>query len=177
MIIFSKNLKWSKIILNSLLIYLFVFIVLFIYVSYLSKDLPSLDELQKFNPQQVSKIVSSDSVVINKLYTHKRDVVTISKVPKYLRQALLAMEDRAFYEHSGFSIKGILRAIVIDVITMSTRQGASTLTQQLARNIYNNAEFAGLTFDPSGKILFVNIYNPTLTLAISGPWKNIGEIL
>ena len=43
----------------------------------------------------------------------------------------------------------------------------------LAKNIYNNAEFAGLTFDPKGKILFVNIYNPTLTLAIQGPWKKL----
>ena len=47
----------------------------------------------------------------------------------------------------------------------------------LATNLLNNQEFAGITFDPSGKILFVNIYNPTLTLAISGPWKNIAEIL
>ena len=43
----------------------------------------------------------------------------------------------------------------------------------LAKNIYNNSEFAGLTFDPGGKILFVNIYNPTLTLAIQGPWKKL----
>ena len=46
----------------------------------------------------------------------------------------------------------------------------------LATNILNNQEFAGITFDPSGQILFVNIYNPTLTLAISGPWENIGGV-
>ena len=64
-------------------------------------------------------------------------MVTISKVPKHLREALIVMEDRDFFEHSGFSIKGIARALLVDLITLSTRQGASTITQQLARNMYN----------------------------------------
>ena len=47
------------------------------------------------------------------------------------------MEDRNFFNHTGISIKGIIRALAVDLITLSTRQGASTITQQLARNIYN----------------------------------------
>ena len=62
--------------------------------------MPSLDELQKFNPEQVTKIVSSDDVVIKKLFTHKRDMIDISSVPLNLRNALLCMEDRNFYEHN-----------------------------------------------------------------------------
>ena len=50
------------------------------------------------------------------------------------------MEDRDFYEHSGIDIKGIFRAIFIDIMTLSTRQGASTITQQLARNMYNTID-------------------------------------
>ena len=129
--------SWLKVLLNTFLFFIGIAIIGFISILIISKDLPSLEELQKFDPETVSKIYSSDGVLLKQLYTHKRDVVTISKVPKYLRQALLTMEDRDFYEHSGFSIKGILRAIVIDVMTLSTRQGASTITQQLARNIYN----------------------------------------
>ena len=72
MINFNKNLTWSKIILNCLIVYFSVFILSLFYILYLSKDLPSLDELQKFNPQQVSKIISADGTVIKKLYTHKR---------------------------------------------------------------------------------------------------------
>ena len=84
----NNKVAWNKIILNAFL-FSFIFIVgIIIYLFILSKDLPSLDELQKFNPEQVTKIISSDGVVIKKLYTHKRDIVTISKVPKYLRQAL-----------------------------------------------------------------------------------------
>ena len=141
MINFNKNLTWSKIILHCFIVYFLAFILSIFYINILSKDLPSLDELQKFNPQQVSKIVSADGAVIKKLYTHKRDMVNISLIPVHLRNALFAMEDRDFYSHSGVSIKGTIRAIIVDVLTLSTRQGASTITQQLARNMYNSIGF------------------------------------
>ena len=107
----------------------------------LSRDLPSLEELQKFNPETISKILSSDDILLKELYIQKRDVIPLGKMPQDLINAVLSMEDRDFYEHSGINIKGILRAIFIDVITMSTRQGASTITQQLARNMYNTIGF------------------------------------
>ena len=141
MSVYNKNLKWSKISLNCLFIYVLIIFIVSINILILSKDLPSLDELQKFNPQQVSKIISADGMVINKLYTHKRDMVNISAIPTHLRNALFAMEDREFYEHSGVSIKATMRAIIVDVMTLSTKQGASTLTQQLARNMYNSIGF------------------------------------
>ncbi len=136
-----KKIGWSRIISNTLLLYFFLSLALSIYIFIISKDLPSLDELQKFNPQQVSKIISADGVVINKLYTHKRDMVNISDIPVELRNALLAMEDREFYEHSGISFKSTIRAIIVDLFTLSTKQGASTITQQLARNMYNSIGF------------------------------------
>jgi len=85
--------------------------------------------------------MSADGKVISELYIHKRDVVKISKIPRHLRNALLSMEDRQFYTHSGMSFQSIFRAIIIDITTMSTRQGASTITQQLARNMYNTIGF------------------------------------
>ena len=136
--IVNKNASWKKIIINSLVL---SFIILFsgiIYLFILSKDLPSLDELQKFNPEQVTKILSSDGQVIKKLYTYKRDMIEVSSIPINLRNALLCMEDRDFYDHNGINIKGIIRAVVINVVSLSTKQGASTLTQQLARNMYND---------------------------------------
>ena len=137
----NNNLSWPKIIINACLIYFLCFLILLIYVFIISKDLPSLDEQQRFNPQQVSKVISSDGLVIKKLYTYKRDMVNISSIPIELRNALLAMEDREFYEHSGISIKSTFRAIIIDLFTFSTKQGASTITQQLARNMYNSIGF------------------------------------
>ena len=107
----------------------------------LSRDLPSLEELQKFNPETISKIISNDEILLKELYVQKRDVISLGKMPENLINAVLSMEDRDFYEHSGIDIKGIFRAIFIDIMTLSTRQGASTITQQLARNMYNTIGF------------------------------------
>jgi penicillin-binding protein 1A len=112
-----------------------------IYLFILSRNLPSIEELQRFNPEQVSKILSADGKVIKELYIHKRDVVKISQIPQTLRHGLLAMEDRKFFEHSGLSFQSLARAIIVNIITMSRSQGASTITQQLARNMYNTIGF------------------------------------
>ncbi len=118
-----------------------LFVSVVIYLIIIAADLPSLAELQQFNPDSVSKIMSADGKLIKELYIYKRDIVRIGAVPKDLINTLISMEDRDFYDHSGVSIKGIVRAILIDVATLSTRQGASTITQQLARNMYNSIGF------------------------------------
>ena len=105
---------------------------------YLSTNLPSISELNKYNPEQVSKILSADNVVIKKLYTHKRDMVDISNIPQHLVNALIVMEDREFYKHNGINIKSTFRALLVDILSFSSKQGASTLTQQLARTMYKN---------------------------------------
>ena len=134
----NNNSNFKKIVFNTILVCFALLICLLIYITFISRDLPSLDELQKFNPDQVSKIISSDGEVVKKLYIAKRDMVSISLIPKHLRYALLSMEDRDFYNHNGINIKGIIRAIIIDVINLSAKQGASTLTQQLARTMYQS---------------------------------------
>lgn len=139
----DKNMLFNigKVFLNTFLFLFACFLIGLIYLIFLSKDLPSLQELQKFNPEQVSKIMSSDGEVLGELYFHKRDVVKIGQVPKDLRNALLSMEDRSFYDHSGLRFQSILRAVIINVLTVSKKQGASTITQQLARNMYNTIGF------------------------------------
>ena len=136
-----KKLSFWKVLLNTFLFLLVCFIGGIIYLFILSSDLPSIEELQRFNPEQVSKIISADGKVIKELFIHKRDVVKISQIPKGLRYGLLAMEDRKFFEHSGVSFQSLARAVVVNLLTMSRRQGASTLTQQLARNMYNTIGF------------------------------------
>ena len=137
---YNKMSFW-KVLLNTFLFLLACFIGGIIYLFILSSDLPSIEELQRFNPEQVSKIISADGKVIKELFIHKRDVVKISQIPKELRYGLLAMEDRRFFEHSGLSFQSLARAVVVNLLTMSRRQGASTLTQQLARNMYNTIGF------------------------------------
>ena len=127
--------------LNTFLFLLACFIGGVIYLIILSKDLPSIAELQRFNPEQVSKILSADGKVIKELYIHKRDVVKISQIPRNLRHGLLSMEDRSFFDHSGVSFQSLARAVIVNLMTFSRRQGASTITQQLARNMYNTIGF------------------------------------
>ncbi len=133
--------SWGKVFLNTFLFLLACFIVGIIYLIILSRDLPSIAELQRFNPEQVSKILSADGKVIKELYIHKRDVVKISQIPRHLRHGLLAMEDRSFFEHSGISFQSLARAVLVNFMTLSRSQGASTITQQLARNMYNTIGF------------------------------------
>ena len=133
--------SWWKVLLNTFLFLLACFIGGIIYLFILSRDLPSIAELQRFNPEQVSKILSADGLVIKELYIHKRDVVNISQIPRSLRHGLLAMEDRNFFEHSGVSFQSLARAVIVNMMTLSRRQGASTITQQLARNMYNTIGF------------------------------------
>jgi len=134
-------LHWKKIIINVLLVSSLFISAIVIYLFYLSTDLPSLDELKRFNPEQISKIYSADKVLIKELYINKRDIVDISKVPSSLRNALMSMEDRNFFDHYGMSFRSIARAVIINSMTFSARQGASTITQQLARNMYSTIGF------------------------------------
>ncbi|RJE86015.1 PBP1A family penicillin-binding protein [Paenibacillus sp. 1011MAR3C5] len=69
-----------------------------------------------------------------------RRSVSLTDINHYVVDATLAIEDRRFYDHAGFDLKGMARAVVVNVQSMSTKQGASTLTQQLARNLYLSHE-------------------------------------
>ena len=139
---FLKSIKISneflKVLRNTSLVFLFGFIIITTYLLILSTNLPSISELNRYNPEQVSKIISADNVVIKKLYTHKRDMVDISNIPQHLINALIVMEDREFYLHNGINIKSTIRALIVDILSFSSKQGASTLTQQLARTMYTN---------------------------------------
>ena len=130
--------NWGKVFLYSFLFLFLVAILILSFMYYLSKDLPSIEELKSFNPEQISKIMGSNGELIHKLQAvKKREVVKIGDVPQNLVNALILMEDRDFYDHSGFSFKATARAILVDIFTFSYKQGASTLTQQLARSMYD----------------------------------------
>ena len=73
-------------------------------------------------------------------HNEDRVLVKLDQVPKQLLQALLAVEDRDFFEHFGLSIKGIARAMVANLVSGEVRQGGSTLTQQLVKNFYLSSE-------------------------------------
>jgi len=111
-----------------------------IYISYLSQDLPKLSLLEDYRPKLVSKVYSADGKVIKEFFEERRSYVPLDSIPAHLKAALLATEDRNFYHHWGFNPVRFAQAIIIDVIHMEKRQGASTLTQQLSRVLYFTTE-------------------------------------
>jgi len=117
--------------MGSLLIYLFI----------LAQDLPSLDQLENFDPDLVTRIYSADGVLLNELFLEKRVFVELEEIPTYMRDAVVASEDRRFRDHWGISLRSVARAIVINMLSFSYRQGFSTLTQQLARTLYDTIGF------------------------------------
>lgn len=107
----------------------------------LSKNLPSLEQLENYDPDLVTRIYSSDGKVLNELFVQKRTFVELDKIPLHMQHAVIASEDRRFYDHWGLSLRSVARAVVINTLAMSYRQGFSTLTQQLARNLYKSVGF------------------------------------
>jgi|TARA_B110000914_G_scaffold41228_1_gene34640 penicillin-binding protein 1A len=116
-----------------------IFVLLFI--LFLSRDLPSIEQLENYDPDLVTRIYSSDGKILSELFLQKRVFVELNIIPKHMQDAVIASEDRRFYEHWGLSLRSVARAISINILSLSYRQGFSTLTQQLARNLYKTIGF------------------------------------
>jgi penicillin-binding protein 1A len=102
----------------------------------LTHDLPQIRALENFKPNAVTRIYSADKVLLAELFVEKREPVSLETIPRDLKAALVATEDRKFYKHSGVDLKGIARAIYKDIKAGEFVEGASTITQQLAKTLF-----------------------------------------
>ena len=106
----------------------------FLFASWgLLGSMPSFEDLENPDSNLATEIISSDGVVLGKYFEKNRSQLKYSDLPKNLVQALVATEDARFYEHSGVDGRGTLRAIA----SLGTSGGASTLTQQLAKQLFH----------------------------------------
>ncbi|MBK6957649.1 MAG: penicillin-binding protein 1A [Nitrosomonas sp.] len=103
-------------------------------------NLPSLDTLTDYRPKIPLRIYSDEGLLLGEFGAERRNVVNISEVPAQLKQAILAAEDDRFYEHGGVDYLGVLRAAYSNFSAGSVRQGASTITMQVARNFFLTRE-------------------------------------
>jgi penicillin-binding protein 1A len=104
------------------------------YVNKSLKGLPNIDDPNSFRVGQPTKIYSIDNKLLANFYLENREVVPISQISTDLAHAVVAVEDERFFQHTGVDTVGIARAVVIDLMTLSTKEGASTITQQYIRN-------------------------------------------
>src|SRR5437016_6547965 len=87
-------------------------------------------------PQQTSKLYAADGRLVTELGLERRTVLPLSEIPAAVREAFVATEDKRFYSHHGIDYLRILGAIKADLLSLSWAQGFSTITMQLARNIF-----------------------------------------
>jgi len=97
-------------------------------------NLPSLDVLTDYRPKMPLRIMTADGHLIGEFGEERRAVVRIQDVPEVMKQAIMAAEDERFYQHGGVDTLGVLRAAYANFIGGGKRQGASTITMQVARN-------------------------------------------
>jgi penicillin-binding protein 1A len=102
--------------------------------------LPSLEALTDYRPKIPLRVYSAEGLLIGEFGEERREVVKISSVPERLKQAILAAEDDRFYQHGGVDYPGILRAAYSNFTSGGARQGASTITMQVARNFFLTKE-------------------------------------
>ncbi len=102
--------------------------------------LPSLEALTDYRPKVPLRVYSADDHLIGEFGEERRAFIRIQDVPKSLKQAILAAEDERFYEHGGVDTIGIARAAVANVIAGGFKEGASTITMQVARNFFLSSE-------------------------------------
>lgn len=124
----------ARLLLITLILIVFIFLSSFIIFAWYSKDLPSPERVKRTSGFS-TVFLDRDGRPIYQMYKEKNQIpVSIKDVPEYLKKATIAIEDKDFYKHQGFSLRGILRAL-INIIFHFRLQGGSTLTQQLVKNV------------------------------------------
>jgi len=103
-------------------------------------NLPSLEALTDYRPKIPLRVYTADGHLIGEFGEERRAVVAIGDVPEILKQAILAAEDDRFYQHIGIDYAGIIRAASSNLLSGGKKQGASTITQQVARNFFLTTE-------------------------------------
>ncbi len=103
-------------------------------------SLPSLDVLTDYHPKMPLRIYTEDGALISEFGEERRAVVRIKDTPEMLKQAILAAEDDRFYQHGGVDTAGIARAIMANLMAGGAKEGASSITMQVARNFFLSSE-------------------------------------
>jgi len=115
-------------------------------------SLPPISNFEDIKPNPVTSIYSSDGEIIKTFTVFKFEKISITEIPENLIKAVIATEDKNFYKHRGFDTFGLVRSVLANIQAGSLKQGASTITQQLARVLFLSNE---RTFDRKIKELII----------------------
>jgi penicillin-binding protein 1A len=120
-------------------------------------ELPNFETLENPVIDNASKIYTADGVLIGKFYKYNRSYINFKDISPKLLNALIVTEDKDFYKHSGISLSGLMRAGILSILFQMNRGGGSTITQQLAKILFQTRtsdQYKGLLSDiPIIKVL------------------------
>jgi penicillin-binding protein 1A len=136
---FKSKAKKSKLLAFLFITFLFLSAsgVLAIYGAYLyySRDLPDFRAITGYKPELMTEVYSSDGTLIAQFAAQRRKLIPYNEIPPYVRNAFIAIEDKRFFEHEGVDIKSIIGAMLENIQEGDWVRGASTITQQVIKNI------------------------------------------
>ncbi len=130
----SYRKKHNKKIIIAFIVFLFF---LAFYIPYIISGLPSLEDLENPKAELATKVYSIDGEVLDQFFIKNRTRANLKELPPHLIDALIATEDKNFRKHWGVDVLRFVRAMIKNIITFQMREGASTITQQLSRNLYD----------------------------------------
>ena len=116
-------------------------IVIWRVIVHYEAGLPAIADLKSnYHPPQVTRVLARDGTLLAEIFTERRTVVSIQSLPAHVKLAVLAAEDAGFYEHEGLNYWGIARAMIVNLKSGRFRQGGSTITQQVVKNLLLDPE-------------------------------------
>ncbi len=139
----GKKKKPSRLLFFTLgLIILVLFLALAGTAAYyiLTMDLPGIDALKDYRPSIASRVYDDNNELIDEFFLEDRKIIKITEIPKIVSSAFIAAEDSRFYQHQGFDMQSISRAVLKNFEAGHIVQGASTITQQVAKMMYLSPE-------------------------------------
>lgn len=131
---------FSSLLLLAAVIGAVVAVAMIFFLKDITNTLPSYQDMLDHQPSLATTIYDRNGKVVTQLFQENRTWVKLDAISPWMVKAILAAEDDSFYDHSGIRPVAIVRAIVVDIFHMGAKQGASTITQQLARNLFLSNE-------------------------------------
>ena len=104
------------------------------------QELPDIANLNDFKTSEATHIYDINGNLISQLWLEQRTIVPLEQIPQTLQNAVIATEDERFYQHWGIDVIGVARAFLVNIASGGLREGASTITQQLARTLFLTQE-------------------------------------
>lgn len=133
----AKKTFWKKHIRKIIIVFIIFLIFLAFYIPYIISGLPSLEDLENPKAELATKVYSIDGEVLDQFFIKNRTRANLKELPPHLIDALIATEDKNFRKHWGVDVLRFIRAMIKNIVTFQMREGASTITQQLSRNLYD----------------------------------------